>query len=346
MSGPKSNVLFKAFLIAALLLALPASESLALDPFGIGQLRLNLKSDVTIPYRYLGPGHYRVAGRDLGYCMALRARRQHSYSLDSHQTKCTIDVNGDTYDYQGPKKPSLLEYLAALPKRNCDFTTGSEEELRNWILAQSDNSIDPLKIFSKSLELNRGNIWNAILAIHQTLRQDARFYNPRYFYSSNLHQSEAIFNKLIDLRGSESSKNGPGTVDHAGTWYRMWGAMLYRLSFSFGRKLGDFSITSEGCPENAPHGFNKVRSLVADFIVIGTAAMDDKVAKVLDESDTGKLRVDMGASAAASEMLDALVDPSLISKAGITPEFCDQRKYIVDGSDDEIPDESFQQMGL
>lgn len=127
----------------------------------------------------------------------------------------------------------LLEYLQASPFRDFDYFTGFEPHLKAWVLAQMDYSIDPIQIYSHSLALNSGNVWGAILTIHQLVRNMARYNEPRrYFYKeTNREESAAFFNKLIDIRGDLEERGEPFLGDHRGTWYRIWGMMLYRLAW-------------------------------------------------------------------------------------------------------------------
>jgi hypothetical protein len=125
---------------------------------------------------------------------------------------------------------NLYDYLLA-SSDGCDFQTGKEEALKKWILAQQDNSIDPVKIFSQALNMTNGKVFDAVLMIHQMLRNQARWWNTEaYDYSSTNEESSRFWNKFIDIRGSLSSrKDKPFEGDHEGSWYRIWGIMLYTL---------------------------------------------------------------------------------------------------------------------
>ena len=133
--------------------------------------------------------------------------------------------------HPGERSP-LLDYLAATANRTGDYLTGREGALREWILSRPDNSVDPLALYQASLALHGGNIWNAVLAAHQLLRNHARWWaTERYHFRSSREEQEALFNKLVDIRGELSERGDGFHGDHAGSWYRVWGAMLFRLGF-------------------------------------------------------------------------------------------------------------------
>jgi hypothetical protein len=123
--------------------------------------------------------------------------------------------------------PNLFDYLTG--NLDNDYSTGRELFLKNWVGSQKDNSINPLSIFKQSLLLNNGDIFNAVLTIHQLLRNEARFYKRYIHYNSSFEQKEMFFNKFIDIRGDLEERTN-GTGDHSGSWYRLWGTMLSYLS--------------------------------------------------------------------------------------------------------------------
>jgi hypothetical protein len=128
----------------------------------------------------------------------------------------------------------LFIYLLADSSRICDYETGHESPLREWVLSQADNSIDPVMMFRKSMQLNDGNIFDALLTIHQLLRNEARWWDEKsYRYNSSTEKERAFFNKLIDIRGDLVDRGGSNTGDHQGTWYRIWGMMLYRVAQAY-----------------------------------------------------------------------------------------------------------------
>jgi hypothetical protein len=155
-------------------------------------------------------------------CLALKSiQLKQKVYVDRNQMVQPFDSNKFFY------------YLVADPRREFDYQSGTEKKLFQWILNQKDNSLDPLALFNHSLQMNQGNLWNAILAIHEVLRDNARFFSKKFYrleYDINQKNSAQLFNKLIDIRGDLIERD-PKIFhgDHRGTWYRIWGIMLYRL---------------------------------------------------------------------------------------------------------------------
>jgi hypothetical protein len=91
-------------------------------------------------------------------------------------------------------------------------------------------------LYRQSLEINRGNVWAALLTIHELIRNEARWatkykgYSQIYPYNSTPEKQRLFFNKLVDIRGDLLERGPSFKGDHEGTWYRMWGMMLERLS--------------------------------------------------------------------------------------------------------------------
>ncbi|MBI2605160.1 MAG: hypothetical protein HYW49_03665 [Deltaproteobacteria bacterium] len=103
--------------------------------------------------------------------------------------------------------------------------------LRDWILAQPDNSIEPHTLFVESLKLTNGDMFGSAILAHDLLRKEARFFDNRYIvYKSTLEERAAFFNKFIDLRGDLDDRGKGNRGDHAGTWYRMFGILTKVLS--------------------------------------------------------------------------------------------------------------------
>ena len=168
------------------------------------------------PFDYPSDTKIKIDGRALGKAMA-RA------TADSGHP---ISLNKGRYEAK-----SFFEYLYALPQRPRDYETGKEEELKKWILSRPDNSIDPLSLYKQSLDVNGGNVWGALLTIHQLLRNHARYFD-RHAYFTDLNEPDVkpLFNKLVDIRGDLADRDASLKGDHRGTWYRIWGIMLYRVA--------------------------------------------------------------------------------------------------------------------
>src|SRR5262249_6752108 len=93
-------------------------------------------------------------------------------------------------------------------------------------------SIHPAALFAKSLELNEGDVYDALLTNHELLRNEARFFAKFISYGSNYDSMTAFYNKFVDLRGDLQERGPLYNGDHPGTWSRMWGMMLYYLDRS------------------------------------------------------------------------------------------------------------------
>lgn len=172
-------------------------------------------------YSYPAKVKVKIDSPLMAQCMALATQEvTKSYSLDRSRLfeKRDADFNEFTL------------YLSVHADRKFDFSTGQEAPLREWVMLQNQNSIDPVLLYQKSLGLNSGNIFAAILTIHQLLRNEARFTDKRrYQYKSTLPQQQKFFDQFIDIRG-DLVERGPGFYgDHKGSWYRFWGTFLYVL---------------------------------------------------------------------------------------------------------------------
>lgn len=180
---------------------------------------------------------------------------------------CTVEK--DTAD-------GWYRYFTASQHRLCDFATGKEEDLKKWVMEQPDNSIDPVIIFEKSMSLNKGNIQNALLTIHQSLRNNARFSNKTYYnYKSTKAEAKQFWNKFVDIRGDLEELKKGGEGDHTGSWYRLWGMALYRVKEGYpyhGDKKKDERGTCVLQSDNSMIGRGK-ENLEAFTMAIGAEAV-------------------------------------------------------------------------
>ena len=159
-----------------------------------------------------------------------------------------------------------MPYLGANQSRTCEFATGKEEQLKEWILKQPDNTIDPLAIMEKSLELHDGNILTSQIAVHQLLRNNARWYSKKYYdYKSSPEDSKKFWNKFIDIRGTLKERGGKFEGDHAGSWYRFWGMSLWRTLEAYRPMIGECvdGKSTAKAPERA------LKNLAGQFMAMG-----------------------------------------------------------------------------
>jgi hypothetical protein len=190
-------------------------------------------------YHYAKKQTVRLDGPILSYCMAKEIAKYENPKINpSSMYKCN---QGWAKKMKEGEEPEILvamydreildNYLRINPKRPCDYETGKEPELRKWVMAQKDNSIDHIKIFAKALEITNGNVFNSFLMIHQLLRNEARYWSTKYYaYESNPLEEEKFWNKFVDIRGELPERGPEFTADHAGSWYRMWGMMMNRIA--------------------------------------------------------------------------------------------------------------------
>ncbi len=93
------------------------------------------------------------------------------------------------------------------------FRVGTEDNLREWILAQPERSIFPTELFRQSYRLNKGDVYLSILAIENVLSE--------YFLigdRENLVQTNKLGMILNHLNGY---------MDLYGPWYHLWGTILF-----------------------------------------------------------------------------------------------------------------------
>jgi hypothetical protein len=331
-----------------------------------------------VTYSYPKDQKQRLSGKELGLCMALAAQSEHSNQLksDLNDAKCSpfnegkrakhgLDYWNEMLHSDGPlltfvealqespfpsyglqNTDDFLDYLGGDFGRSCDYVSGHEKALKQWILRQPDHSIDPLKIFRKSLNLSRGNLMTALLTIHQVLRNEARWWDPDRYVEGGMQQDleEAVrkelrfFNKFVDIRGDLRERGQPYHGDHPGTWYRIWGAMLYRLGFV---QPNDFRKHVASSPSCVARPFNPFEKLLADINDLRAAMVfaGDEFAKRQGlggnhEFDLRKVEYDEDGGSAASWMYQGIRNPKFFEKNGITPSFCTENGYLHTDSPD------------
>lgn len=170
------------------------------------------------PYPFPRSQRVRLDGDRLGDCLA-QATLDYTSTPRLSRARMSRSYSSDTF----------LAYLAADPQlRFRPYASGREEALRAWVMDQPDQSISPVSLYRSALELCEGNVWNAILTIHQLLRSEARWWDTRWYaYRSTYERQTEFFRRFIDIRGDLRERDRRRfTGDHGGTWYRIWGMML------------------------------------------------------------------------------------------------------------------------
>lgn len=268
-----------------------------------------------------------------GACLARATAEEFPrFRFDRSQMRCTWNIEGERFVYKRADKPSFMTYLGGLP-RKCDYTSGKEDELRAWVFAQPENSINPVSLYRASLRLNDGNVWNALLAIHQVLRQQARYGDyKRYNFRSDRATARDFFNRFIDIRG-DLIERGPGfSGDHAGSWYRMWGAILFRM---MPHTEEDFLVADDPAASVCLNGErSEWKDTLADFTdeVMASAVFfgDEAVLKMHSGKDKlGKFLIDRNASNSVRPFAQGLRAASMgFALPGPSAEACAGMAYL------------------
>ncbi len=291
-------------------------------------------------YPYPGSQSVTLDPRDLGYCMARIARdtTRGSYYLNRAEVQVVTLQSG------GVKRQGMgfARYLQGDELRDRDFTTSHVDELERWVLSRPDASVDHLQIFEASLRLHKGNLWAALVAIHQLLRNEARWFDwPRYQFKSSRERQGRFFAKFVDARGDLRERGPDFQGDHAGSWYRVWAGMLLRLAFMdpahFQSTRGPQFRRAE-CAQDDWLGklLGKGSSLVEDLAsgslsgMVSAAAQADGAWNELlgRENDARKAEINGSGSNAIGAMLDALKHPELIAGPRYSAQSCRKAFYL------------------
>ena len=299
-----------------------------------------------------------IEPEDLGECFALVATHDFpsSYRMDRSAQKCIPHLYRDKSSWKHPlsKLDSFNQYLQGDTARACDYATGNESQLEKWIVAQPDNSINHLTLFREALRIEKGNIYSAVLMIHQLLRNEARWGQyPRYQFISNPIRQKRFFAKFIDARG-DLSERGKGFVgDHAGSWYRIWAGMLLRMQFMDDSHFnGLYGPRPMACMRRAPGLFEQLsenlqghlailidtrQSAVWDALSSNAAAADgyynSKIVK--REPDSRKQQLDRNGSDSAAAAFNSLrhENDSDLSSTALSLNKCLAGGYLKIGTD-------------
>lgn len=271
-------------------------------------------------YAYPKQAKIQINGSILGSCL----------SFATAQYNGNVQLSRDEMNFPYDRSQFMV-YLRANP-RTFDYSTGTEAKLYNWIMSVPDNSIDPLSLYTHSLALNHGNIWNATLAIHQLLRNYARYDNPYYLNRAvTKNSSEALFNKLIDIRGDLSERGQGYKGDHAGSWYRLWGIMIYRMLLE--KPTSDL-VGSKCSLPSTPMSQKSLQILIDSFndsrtSVEATLAEWVKPLLFVPEKDKRKGEINRVGGETAGALLDIISRPDVYSKVNRHAwQNCKDRDYL------------------
>ncbi len=223
----------------------------------------------------------------------------------------------------------FLDYLSVNDGYR-SYNTGKEPDLFDWILSQPDNSIDPVSLYSKSLEFNEGNVWNAILTVHQLLRNQARWWDSNnYFYRSSPEQEERFFKKMIDIRGDLTQRGAGFTGDHGGSWYRIWGIMLFRMMQENEQHPGTPDAYCHVPQTGVGPGLDQFKKGMKS-VLIASAAEWPKMAIVgWPEADGRKGEINRMGARTMNQMLSRLWGSESGHNQQIDWKKCQERKYLI-----------------
>lgn len=108
----------------------------------------------------------------------------------------------------------LSKLLVSLARGVTSFymVTGQEEELKDYILSRTENSISLEEMFRASYRINQGDVYLTILTIENVLSR---------FWTDKDREKRAITTRLKDIT------NYYYKTDKFGSWYHLFGIMLY-----------------------------------------------------------------------------------------------------------------------
>jgi hypothetical protein len=293
------------------------------------------QEDTGMDFSYPKSSKLAINSERLGLCMSYVASKLPKLEFSDKDIICKWFDHVPTAERTDGNKANFYFYLKARD-RKCDYTTVHEEELKNWILSQPDNSIDLIKLFEQSLKTHNGNIKAALLCVHNLLRNEARFWDgDGYYYKSSKAEAKNVFNKFIDIRGDLRERGGDFKGDHKGSWYRIWGVMLGRLWLFSSNSLTS-SLDKSACRKSKsliPFSFEKFATdYIAEAGIYATETIAKDILKpfgIVLEEDKYKQILSNEVSKAAGSFVDGLRENSLLLRSGINDEACSASQYLM-----------------
>lgn len=201
--------------------------------------------------------------------------KYHDYKYPSHQT-LRIDSRALAESFisefaerfpdmkiqskiQATEAPEFTAYLAG-PNNSAHlqkiyFYRYHSASLAEWIFSQEDNSIYPHQLFAKAIELADGDVIKALIMIHETLRNYARSLSNYVMFEVDFSDRTELYDKFVDIRGDLVERDPEKYKgDHYGSWYRLWGIILYQVVSSRGSNAVNFaqlpcSLATATCAE-------------------------------------------------------------------------------------------------
>ncbi len=276
-------------------------------------------------YKYPSIVHKKIDTVLLGQCFALEVTKYVDRGGRVSNRIKNINFTNKVVAYN-----SLRNYLSRYENHSL-YQTGHEDKIDAWILKQNDNTVDPLKIFKTSFELNKGDLFRTFLTIYNSLYRNARWYKDMVTFESSYERMYSYFNKFVDIRGDLDDRNG-GTGDHIGTWYRIWGMMafyIYSTGYHFENKM-EFSFMSGEDFEaklEAAYDFSIAHAELAEQIKSYMKYAWWNNGNKWDEIDTRKTEFNKAGVKIASEFILSLYSTWNINLS-IHQKACDRSEYI------------------
>lgn len=285
-------------------------------------------------YAYPANKKLQLNSRLLGLCMAYDLTRNPAgFDYNRSSSQCISPRDGrDVSHDPSVKKPPLVLYLSGDDERACDYASGKEDELKTWVLSQKDNSITPESIFAESIRLNKGEIFSSLITVYQLLRNNARWWDDfRYAYHSSKSDEERFFNKFIDIRGDLKERGKGFYGDHFGSWFRIWGTMIYTLGFVGETEFHDHLPNRPMCLKNLISPDFEADKMIADVGITIVSSWADEKAKQLQggEEDGGKEVIDRDGSLTITWMLQGIWKPDTFRELRFSPERCTDSSYYL-----------------
>jgi hypothetical protein len=132
----------------------------------------------------------------------------------SFPTRAAMALQGER-PLPSPIFGSKLVSALGLGATSLALPTGKEKELKTWLLAKEDRSVELDQLFGETYRLHEGDLYGALLCAENVLSEGV--YTPD-------RQNREVTKKLSYLR-SDSAPGG----DNFGAWYHLMGSALYSM---------------------------------------------------------------------------------------------------------------------
>lgn len=159
--------------------------------------------------------------------------------------------------------------------------TEHDQELRHWIMSQPMSSLSPEDVFARSLELQEGDIYKALLSIENVLSE--YWLTPNRQHLKQTASLKSITNYCPNTPsldgGHAGARKGLNSDDVFGSWYHLFGTML------LGCVEGPIISTLVGKTESMGGRILDIKKAkkqghnIAKHLIIGTDPQEEKINK-------------------------------------------------------------------